>query len=171
MSSLRKSVLDPAIVSSPSRLAGQSKASVKPTGDQLKKLIADIERKYGTVRSIAKNGLRSFCDDDINSFGVPGSPERRGIQEQVQKWKRSTRQFQLDKQILELTGSTKGEHELETKMSQLRLAGKAKMMHLKKAKSFSSDSDDDDDKSVSPKRRCQCVGLLPRLLTVDFLPF
>jgi hypothetical protein len=134
---------------------------VKPSDGTKAQLIAKIEQKFGDIAGLAKDkrALKRICDQSPELFGGKGTPERRGIQFQVQDWKRYRDNFLVDKQALrEEIEKTK---ELEANMSrQLHLSRKPKV-----AKKAYSDSDSED--SVPKTRKCNkrvCFVLLDRLI-------
>jgi len=132
------------------RKRGVSKApvAVKPSSATKAKLIKKIEEEYGCLAGLTrdKRALKRICDKSPEVFGGKGTPERRGVQLQVQDWKRYKDTFLVDKQDLREQINEKEQEELAINMSrQLQLSRKPKA-----AKKRATYADSDSDDSVSP---------------------
>jgi hypothetical protein len=136
--------------------------TVKPSDGTKAQLIAKIEQKFGNIAGLAKDkrALKRICDKSTELFGGRGTPKQRGIQFQVQNWKRYRDNFLVDKQ--ELREEIEKTKELEANMSrQLHLSRKPKV--AKKA----SYSDSDLEDYVPKTSKCNkhvCFVLLDRLI-------
>lgn len=125
---------------------------VPPSLETKGKLIDEIEARYGDLAGLKsdKRGLKRICDRDPVEFGGKGTPERRGIQKQVQHWHRYKDTFRDDKQ------HSNAAKELEINMSrQLQLSRKAKakkapFVEPKKASFADEYTSSDSDDSQSP---------------------
>jgi hypothetical protein len=139
----------------PARVLRRSKALIaKPNGEIKGKLITQIEDKFGGLAGVSKYNIRDLCDEDPDTFGVIGSPERRGIQKQVYNWKRSSRAFLADKNKHQKRSTDKDD--LEINMSHLHFSGKGKRLSLAKKKSFvDSDGSDDEEQNKGEFELCQ----------------